>query len=100
MSYVGIHTQQVRNNAKSLLLLILFPCIILAVVYAFLAFVNMQDVPDSYSYQGSHLEFDAMATNEAFLMALPWVVGIVGIWFMISYFTNTSIVRNATGARP
>ena len=39
MNYVGIHTQQVRNNFKSLLLLILFPCIILAIVYAFVAFI-------------------------------------------------------------
>jgi heat shock protein HtpX len=98
VQYVGIHTQQVRNNAKSLLLLILFPCIILGMVYAFLAFVNMQEVPDGY--QSSHFVFDAMATNEAFVMTLPWVIGIVGIWFMISYFTNTSIVRQATGARP
>ena len=98
MNYVGIHTQQVRNNAKSLLLLILFPGIMLGVVYAFLAFVNMQEVPDGY--QSSHLEFNAMATNEAFLMAFPWVVGVVGIWFMISYFSNASMVRRATGARP
>lgn len=98
MTYVGIYTQQVRNNTKSLLLLILFPCIILGMVYAFLSFVNVQEVPDGY--QSSHMEFDAMATNEAFLMALPWVVGIVGIWFLVSYFANTSMVRHATGARP
>ena len=98
MQYVGIHTQQVRNNIKSLLLLLLFPCIILAIVYAFVAFLNMQEVPDGF--QTSHIAFDAMATNEAFLMTLPWIIGIVGIWFMISYFTNTSIVRQATGAKP
>lgn len=98
MQYVGLHAQQVRNNIKSLLLLILFPCIILAIVYAFMAFVNMQEVPDGY--QSSHFVFNAMATNEAFLMTLPWVIGIVGIWFMISYFSNTSIVRQATGAKP
>ena len=97
MNYVGIHTQQVRNNFKSLLLLILFPCIILAIVYAFVAFMNVQEVYDGY---GSHYAFDAMATNEAFLYTIPWVVGIVGIWFMISYFTNASMVRNATGAKP
>ena len=97
MNYVGIHTQQVRNNFKSLLLLILFPCIILAIVYAFVAFMNVQEVYDGY---GSHIAFDAMATNEAFLYTIPWVVGIVGIWFMISYFTNASMVRNATGAKP
>lgn len=83
---------------KSLMLLILFPCIILGIVYAFLAFVNMQEVYDGYG--GTRLAFDAMKTNEAFVMALPWVVGIVGIWFLISYFTNASMVRQATGARP
>ena len=98
MKYVGIHTQQVQNNMKSLMLLILFPCIILGIVYAFLAFVNMQEVYDGYG--GTRLAFDAMKTNEAFVMALPWVVGIVGIWFLISYFTNASMVRQATGARP
>ena len=98
MQYVGIHTQQVRNNFKSLLLLILFPCIILAIVYAFVAFMNMREVYNGYG--GSTLTFDAMATNEAFLYTLPWVVGIVGIWFMISYFSNASMVRSATGAKP
>ena len=98
MQYVGIHTQQVRNNFKSLLLLILFPCIILVIVYAFVAFMNMQEVYDGYG--SSSYSFDAMATNEAFLMALPWVIGIVGIWFLISYFSNASMVRSATGAKP
>jgi heat shock protein HtpX len=59
--------------------------------------MNVQEVYDGY---GSHITFDAMATNEAFLYTIPWVVGIVGIWFMISYFTNASMVRNATGAKP
>ena len=98
MNYVGIHTQQVQNNLKSLLLLFLFPCIVLGLVYAFLAFINLKEVPDGYG--GSYAAFDAMATNEAFLMSLPWVVGIVGIWFLISYFSNASMVRHATGARP
>ena len=98
VKYVGIHTQQVRNNMKSMLLLVLFPCIILGIVYAFVAIMNMQEVPDGYG--GATLSFDAMATNEAFLMALPWVVGIVSIWFLISYFSNASMVRQATGARP
>lgn len=98
MNYVGLHTQQVRNNTKSLLLLILFPSIILAIVYAFVAFINLQDTPDRYG--SSHYGVNWEATNEAFLAALPWVIGIVGIWFIISYFSNASMVRSATGARP
>ena len=34
------------------------------------------------------------------LQVLPWVVGIVGVWFLIAYFANSSMVRAATGARP
>ena len=97
MSYVGIHTQQVQNNMKSILLLILFPCIVLGMVYAFLAITNMYEVPDGY--QSSRFVVDTATANAAFLEALPWVVGIVGIWFLISYFTNASMVRQATGAR-
>ena len=97
MKYVGIYTQQVRNNTKSLLLLVLFPCIILAMVYAFMAFITMDTV---YYGSESYSTFNQVATNEAFLMALPWVVAIVGIWFMIAYWMNASMVRSATGARP
>lgn len=97
MSYVGIHTQQVQNNMKSILLLILFPCIVLGMVYAFLAITNMYEVPDGY--QSSRFVVDTATANAAFLEALPWVVGIVGIWFLISYFANASMVRQATGAR-
>ena len=77
MSYVGIHTQQVQNNMKSILLLILFPCIVLGMVYAFLAITNMYEVPDGY--QSSRFVVDTATANAAFLEALPWVVGIVGI---------------------
>lgn len=97
MSYVGIHTQQVQNNMKSILLLILFPCIVLGMVYAFLAITNMYEVPDGY--QSSRFVVDTETANAAFLEALPWVLGIVGIWFLISYFANASMVRQATGAR-
>lgn len=97
MSYVGIHTQQVQNNMKSILLLILFPCIVLGMVYAFLAITNMYEIPDGY--QSSRFVVDTATANAAFLEALPWVVGIVGIWFLISYFANASMVRQATGAR-
>lgn len=97
MSYVGIHTQQVQNNMKSILLLILFPCIVLGMMYAFLAITNMYEVPDGY--QSSRFVVDTATANAAFLEALPWVVGIVGIWFLISYFANASMVRQATGAR-
>ena len=46
MKYVGIRTQQVKNNIKSLILLALFPCILLGVIYAFLVALAYFGVSD------------------------------------------------------
>ena len=46
MKYVGMHTQQVQNNMKSVLLLLLFPCSLLGVVYVFLVISNSLGVTD------------------------------------------------------
>ena len=98
MKYVGIHTQQWRNNLLSLLLLALFPCILLGAVYAFLVVINMLGVSDPEYGAVETVDWDYV--NYEMRAILPWVVGIVGIWFIISYFANTSMVRRATGARP
>ena len=98
MKYVGIHKQQASNNMKSLLLLLLFPCILLGVVYVFLVIVNMLGISDP-AY-GETSEVNWAYVNYEMMHVLPWVVGIVGLWFLIAYFMNTSMVRRATGARP
>lgn len=84
MQYVGIHTQQRRNNMRSLLLLCLFPIIILALVWVFFFVIYNQDLT---------------AASYGTMQVLPWVCIIVGAWFFIAYMTNTSMVRSATGAR-
>ncbi len=96
MKYVGIYTQQASNNMKSMLLLCCFPALILGLVYAFLVIMAYLSASDSYS--GHYMDWDVI--NYQFLMTVPWVVGIVGIWFCIAYFTNTAMIRRATGARP
>lgn len=98
MKYVGIHTQQWRNNLLSLLLLALFPCILLGVIYAFLAIVNLLGVSDQAYGEVETVDWDYV--NYEMRAILPWVVGIVGVWFAVSYFANTFIIRRATGARP
>lgn len=100
MTYVGIYSQQRNNNIKSILLLIGFPCIILGMVWVFYAVLDYLGAKgyDSYGNPVQYVDTDAVAYQ--FLQTLPWVVGIVGIWFCIAYFMNTSMVRRATGARP
>ncbi len=98
MKYVGIRTQQVKNNIKSLILLALFPCILMGVIYAFLAALAYLGVSDP-GY-GDVVRVDWDYVNYEMKAVLPWVLVIVGIWFAISYFSNTAMIRKATGARP
>ncbi len=99
MQYVGMQTQISRNNRMTVLLLLMFPVIILGVVWAFLALVNY--FGNGYYNQYGEIvhQMDAETVNYYFLQALPWVVGGVGIWFLIAYLCNTSMVKAATGAR-
>ncbi len=99
MQYVGLQTQINRNNRLSILLLVGFPCILLGMVWVFLAAVNY--LGGSYYNQYGELvhEVNAAEVNYHFIQALPWVVGGVGIWFAIAYLSNTALVRAATGAR-
>ena len=98
MKYVGIHTQQATNNFKSLLLLMLFPCIMLGMVYLFLVIINYLGVSDPAYGEVPKVDWDYV--NYEMMHIFPWVVCIVGLWFVIAYFSNTSMIRRATGARP
>lgn len=83
-----------------MLLLLGFPTILLGMVWVFLYIIHSIEGAyyDDYGniYYGVSL---SMVTHE-YLVALPWIVGGVGIWFAIAYFSNASMIRHATGARP
>lgn len=100
MRYVGMLTQIRRNNMVSIVLLIMFPVIILATVWVFLALLNYFGNGYYNQYGEMVYQLDAATVNAYFLSAVPWVVGGVGLWFLIAYFSNASMVRMATGARP
>lgn len=100
MQYVGIQTQIWRNNIKSILLLLMFPVIILATVWVFLAAVNYA-AGGVYDQHGNIVhELNTATVNYYFLSSLPWVVGGVALWFVIAYFANVKIIENSVGARP
>ena len=86
MKYVGMHSLIQRNNALSVLLLLGFPAILLGTVWLFMAAINSFD----------NKSFD----TSSFMSVLPWVVGVVAIWFIIAYFSNSSMIRNAVKAQP
>lgn len=98
MKYVGLQTQITRNNQLSVLLLIAFPCILLAMLWVFLAALNYfgNGTYDQYGEVQHFMEPEIV--NMSFTQTAPWLVGGVGVWFTIAYFCNTSMVKRATGA--
>lgn len=85
MQYVGLDKQIRKNNFNSLLLLVAFPALLLALTYALVFFTR-----------GEHHE----DPNMLFLQAMPFVLAIVGIWFLIAWAGHSAFIRMATGSKP
>lgn len=100
MRYVGMQAQIRRNNMMTTMLLVMFPIIILGMVWVFLALVNYFGNGYYDQYGNVVHQLDAETVNYYFMNTIPWVIVGVGIWFAIAYFANSSMVRAATGARP
>lgn len=85
MKYVGIQSQISKNNTKSFFLILTFPLLILAEVYAVLYFLNDKRTE---------------IANQHFVSVIPFVLIGVGIWFVISYFFHSQMIQMATHSRP
>lgn len=94
MRYVGIQTQQSRNNIRSLILLCLFPCLVVGLVFLFCYLLSYVSANNSVSYESTIWN----ETVEMFVHISPYALGGVFIWFIIAYFANTSIINSATGS--
>ena len=94
MEYVGIQTQKSRNNFCTGLLLFLFPCLVAALV---LAFCFLMTGMSSYEYEDISV---SQAALYMFAGTIPYVAGVIILWFVIAYFTNAAIIRDATGSKP
>jgi len=84
MQYIG-HDKQIRkNNFNSLLLLIAFPALLLAMLYAIVYFLQKEHGTDP---------------NTLFLQSAPAVLGGVGVWFLIAWAGHSTFIRMATGSK-
>ena len=87
--YIGIQQQIRSNNIKSVILLIAFPLLVFVAVWLFLYLTAPADIYDRLDY-----------TTQTFLSAAPFVAGVVIVWFLIAFWTHTSMINAATGAKP
>lgn len=85
MEYIGLDKQIRKNNFNSILLLIAFPALLLGMLYALIYFLQSEHNADP---------------NLLFLQAMPFVLGGVGIWFLIAWAGHAAFIRMATGSKP
>jgi len=84
MEYIGLNKQIRQNNFRSVLLLLSFPALIIFGTYLVL-------------YLGFQPEVDMV--NALFLQTLPFIIIGVGVWFLIAYFSHTSIIKRTTKSK-
>ena len=88
MKYVGLQQQISSNNRKSIVLLLAFPVLVLAMVFAVVFFFNFtEEGPPPLDY-----------VLELYLPIIPITLIIVGIWFAIAYFANSAMINSAAGS--
>src|SRR5687768_16796738 len=84
MQYIGLASQIRKNNLNSVLLLIAFPALLLAMCYAILFFSSEQNTEQ---------------VNQYFLQIIPFVLAGVGIWFLIAWAGHGTFIKLSTGAK-
>ncbi|MHC1777576.1 MAG: M48 family metallopeptidase [Lentimicrobium sp.] len=85
MSGIGIQSQIRKNNFLSVVLLIAFPLLLMAMVYVILLFGISEN-------QGE--------ANTGFILTVPYVLAGTGLWFLVAWMFHSSIIRMATGSKP
>ncbi|MEX1190830.1 MAG: M48 family metallopeptidase [Brumimicrobium sp.] len=89
MAYIGIQNQISRNNRRSILLLLAFPLLVFAMVFALVFFFNFND-------EGApSLEY----TFQLFLQYVPITLIVVGVWFLVAYFAHSKMINGAARSK-
>jgi heat shock protein HtpX len=94
----GLQTSIWDNNLRSILLLAAYPFIIAGLVWAIgwiLGAAQGGSVSGSINY-----EFNTNYANAIIAEFWPAILGVISIWFIISYFFNTSMIRALSHAHP
>ena len=71
MQYVGIQTQKSRNNFRSLLLLCLFPCLVMGLLFAFCYLLHLLAMNDDGMTKAELLKY----STGMFVHLAPYVLG-------------------------
>jgi heat shock protein HtpX len=91
MKYFGLQSQIRKNNTNSVLILILFPVVFYGLAWLFFFFMSV-------GMENEQLTF--YDVNRSFISTIPWITIGVIVWFIIAWFSHTSIINTATNSKP
>jgi heat shock protein HtpX len=91
MKYFGLQSQIRRNNTNSVLILLMFPVVFYGLTWLFFFFISV-------GLENEQLTL--IDVNRSFLATIPWITVGVIVWFVIAWFSHTSIINLATNSKP
>jgi heat shock protein HtpX len=91
MKYFGLYSQIRKNNANSVLLLILFPLVFFGLTWLFFFFTSIKLENEQRGL---------IDVNRSFFSTIPWITIGVIIWFIVAWFSHTAIINSATNSKP
>jgi heat shock protein HtpX len=90
MNYFGLQSQIWKNNTNSVLILAMFPVVFLGLTWLFFFFYSFSmEEPRTISQ-----------INQSFITTVPFILFGVIVWFIIAWFSHSSMINSATGSKP
>jgi len=90
----GLQTHIWNNNLKSIFLLCLYPIIMIGLVWGASFVVSAMSIADGNSVQAQGF------ANGIVFAYWPIIVTVIVIWFVVSYFFHSFMIRKMSHARP
>lgn len=91
MKYFGLQSQIWKNNANTVLILIMFPVVFFGLTWLFFFFSSMGS---------AERQMTLYDVNYSFLRTIPWISIGVLLWFTIAFFTHVTMINGATSSKP
>jgi len=91
MKYFGLQNQIWKNNTNSVLLLLMFPVVFFGLTWLYFFLRSMV---------GEQQQITLFDVNRNFLTTIPWITVGVIIWFIIAWFSHTTMINSATSSKP
>ncbi|MCX6334614.1 MAG: M48 family metallopeptidase [Bacteroidia bacterium] len=99
MKYFGLQSQIWRNNANSALILLMFPVVFIGLTWLFFFFMGIGQSHQTSLEQPENYNLIANV-NFSFIHTVPWVLIGVLLWFVVAFFSHSTMIAKATSSEP